>query len=97
MLRFAQHDSVRVACFTYLRNAALVFIFFARAEDFSRSSLGPGWLELPILDCRLPIGKVVWQLPPLSTSPSTDGSIEIQHSNALNRQSARRGGKIVNR
>jgi len=34
---------------------ALVFIFFSRDEDFSRSSLGPGWLELQILDCRLPI------------------------------------------
>jgi hypothetical protein len=45
---------------------AQVFIFFWRGEDFSRSSLGQGWLELPIFDCRLPIGKLVWQLPPLS-------------------------------
>jgi len=27
---------------------ALVFIFFSGGEDFLRSSLGPGWLELPI-------------------------------------------------
>ena len=33
---------------------ALVFIFFSCGEDFPRSSLGPGWLELPIFDCRLP-------------------------------------------
>src|SRR5208337_3647370 len=33
---------------------ALVFIFFSCGEDFLRASLGPGWLELPIADCRLP-------------------------------------------
>ena len=32
---------------------ALVFIFFSCGEDFLRSSLRPGWLELPIVDCRL--------------------------------------------
>jgi len=35
------------------RAVALVFIFFSRSEDFPRSWLGPGWLELPIFDCRL--------------------------------------------
>jgi hypothetical protein len=29
---------------------ALVFIFFSCGEDFPRSSLCPGWLELPIAD-----------------------------------------------
>jgi hypothetical protein len=33
---------------------APVFIFFSCGEDFLRSSLGPGWLKLPIFDCRLP-------------------------------------------
>jgi hypothetical protein len=32
---------------------APVFIFFSCGGDFLRSSLGPGWLELPIFDCRL--------------------------------------------
>jgi hypothetical protein len=32
---------------------ALAVSFFSRREDFPRSSLGPGWLELPIVDCRL--------------------------------------------
>jgi hypothetical protein len=27
--------------------------FMARREDFLRSSLGAGWRELPIFDCRL--------------------------------------------
>jgi hypothetical protein len=35
------------------RAVALVFTFFSCGEDFLRSSLGPGWLELPIFDCRL--------------------------------------------
>jgi hypothetical protein len=30
---------------------------------------------LPIADCRWKIEKVVWQLLPMSISPSTDGSI----------------------
>jgi hypothetical protein len=37
-------------------SAALVFIFFACGEDFLRSSLGPGWLELAIFDWRFAIG-----------------------------------------
>ena len=37
------------------RAVALVFIFFSCSEGFLRSSLGPGWRELPIFDCRLPI------------------------------------------
>jgi hypothetical protein len=58
-------------------------------------------LELPIFDCRLE--KMLWQLPPLSTSPSTDGSIEVQRSERSqssigNRQSSieNRQSKIVN-
>jgi hypothetical protein len=31
---------------------APVFIFFSCGEDFLRSWLGPGWLELPIEDIR---------------------------------------------
>jgi hypothetical protein len=30
----------------------LVFIFFSGGEDFLRSSLGPGWMELPIFDIK---------------------------------------------
>jgi len=37
------------------RAVALVFIFFSCSEGFLRSSLGPGWREMPIFDCRLPI------------------------------------------
>jgi hypothetical protein len=34
-------------------SVALVFISFLCGEDFSRSPLSPGWLELPIGDFRL--------------------------------------------
>jgi hypothetical protein len=33
--------------------AAVVPEFFVSCEEFLRSWLGPGWLELPICDCRL--------------------------------------------
>ena len=55
------------------RAVGLVFIFFACSEDFPRSSLGPGWLELPIVDCRLSIADAHWK--------------ELQH-HFFNRQSA---------
>jgi hypothetical protein len=29
------------------------FNFFVSCEEFLRSTLGPGWRELPIFDCRL--------------------------------------------
>jgi hypothetical protein len=32
---------------------ALVPKFFVSCEEFLRSWLGPGWLELPVCDCRL--------------------------------------------
>jgi len=35
------------------RAVAIVPNFFVSCEEFLRSSLGPGWLELPIVDCRL--------------------------------------------
>jgi hypothetical protein len=54
-------------------------MFFSCGEDFPRSSLGPGWLELPIFDCRLPMD--------IGRSCHTTFSI-------VNRQSARRGGAI---
>jgi hypothetical protein len=45
-------------------SVALVFIFISCGEGFLQSSLGPGWLELPIFDCRLPIPDGHWvELP----------------------------------
>src|SRR5208337_3435619 len=41
-------------CFTG-HAIALVPNFFVSCEEFLRSSLCPGWLELSIFDCRLPI------------------------------------------
>ena len=35
------------------RAVALVPNFFVSCEEFLPSSFGPGWLELPIFDCRL--------------------------------------------
>jgi len=41
------------------RPDALLFIFFSCGEDFPRSSLGPGWLELPIFPPRRADGPAV--------------------------------------
>jgi hypothetical protein len=42
-------------------SVAPVFIFFSCGEDFPRSSLGPGLLELPISDCRFSIADERWK------------------------------------
>ena len=69
---------------------ALAVSFFSRREDFPRSSLGPGWLELPIADCRLKRRCANFlRCPPARHS----GSIEIRQfqpsqSAIENRQSA---------
>ena len=76
------------------RAVALVPNFFVSCEEFLRSSLGPGWLELPIFDCRFSIADGHWK--ELSHCFFNRQSAIVNRQSAIgNQQSAMKTSSLV--